>query len=135
MFSYVFCDGMKLIRDAIRLPFTWPYGAVMGLWLVLLSKKPSSTSRVVRQQIDKAVFNLFNFYVYIIFGVGEGGSKNYQEIKRGAELILLLRTDRGGVVLHNNFPSSSFLSLPLLIIIAQSLTLLLFLNSFANFYS
>ena len=96
MFSYVFCDGMKLIRDAIRLPFTWPYGAVMGLWLVLLSKKPSSTSRVVRQQIDKAVFNLFNFYVYIIFGVGEGGSKNYQEIKRGAELILLLRTDRGG---------------------------------------
>ena len=121
MCSYVFCDGMKLVRDAIRLPFTWPYVAViMGLWLVLLSEKPSSTSRVVGQQIDKAVFKLFNFYSYIIFGVGEGGSKNYQEIKRRAELIPLLRTGRA---LHNNFPSSSFLSLPprLLIIIAHPL--------------
>ena len=117
----MFSVMMKLIRDAIRLPFTWPYVAViMGLWLVLLSEKPSSTSRVVGQQIDKAVFKLFNFYSYIIFGVGEGGSKNYQEIKRRAELILLLRTGRA---LHNNFPSSSFLSLPPppLIIIAQPL--------------
>ena len=69
----------------------------MGLWLVLLSEKPTSTSRVVRQQIEKTVFKLFNFYSYIISGVGGGGVggggiKIYQEIKRGAELILLLRT-------------------------------------------
>ena len=54
-------------------------------WLVFLSEKPSSTSRVVGQQIAKMVFKLFNFYSYIIFGVGGGGggvSKNYQEIKR-----------------------------------------------------
>ena len=42
MFSYVFCHRMKLIQDAIRLPLAWPYDAViMGLWLVLLSEKPS----------------------------------------------------------------------------------------------
>ena len=58
---------MKLIRDAIRLPFTWPYVAViMGLWLVVLSEKPSSTSRVVGQQIKKTDFKLFTFYSYII---------------------------------------------------------------------
>ena len=109
MCSYVFCDGMKLVRDAIRLPFTWPYVAViMGLWLILLSEKPSSTSRVVGQQIDKTVFRLFNLYVYIIFGVGEGGSKNCQEIKVGAELILLLRT--GWEALHNNFPYEAHFS-------------------------
>ena len=39
MFSYVFCDRMKLIQDAIRLPLAWLYVAViMGLWLVLLLK-------------------------------------------------------------------------------------------------
>ena len=55
---------MKLIQGAIRLPlFAWSNAAViMGLWLVLLSEKPSSTSRVVRQQIEKTVFKLFNFY-------------------------------------------------------------------------
>ena len=48
MFSYVFCDGMKLIQDAIRLPLAWPYvDVIMGLWLLLLSEKPSSTSRDV----------------------------------------------------------------------------------------
>ena len=85
MFNYVFCDGMKLIQDAIRLPLAWPYvDVITGLWLVLLSEKPSSTSRVVGQQIAKTVFKLFNFYSYIIFGVGErdgggggGCSKNY----------------------------------------------------------
>ena len=56
MFSYVFCDRMKLIQDAIRLPLTWPYVAViMGLWLVLFSERPSSTSRVVGQQTSKTV--------------------------------------------------------------------------------
>ena len=64
---------MKLIQGAICLPLAWPYAAViMGLWLVLLSEKPSSTSRVVRQQIEKTVFKLFNFYSYIIFSVGGG---------------------------------------------------------------
>ena len=74
MFSYFFCDGMKLIQDAIRLPFTWLYVAlIMGLWLVLLSEKPSSTSRVFGQQTAKTVFKLFNVHSYIIFGVGGGG--------------------------------------------------------------
>ena len=73
MFSNVFCDGMKLIQDAIRLRLAYPYAAVnMGLWPVLLSEKPSSTSRVVRQQKAKTAFKLFNFYSYIIFGVGGG---------------------------------------------------------------
>ena len=113
---YLACDGMKLVQGVICLPLAWPYAAViMALWLVLLSEKPSGTSRVVRQQIKKTVFKLFNFYSYILFGVGQprpqgafswlskvgcvwrgggGGAKNYQEIRRGAELILLLR--RGG---------------------------------------
>ena len=92
----MFSVMMKLIRDAIRLPFTWPYVAVItGLWLVLLSEKPSSTSKVVGQHIEKTVFKLFNFYSYIIFGVGEGGSKYCLGIKRGAELILLLQTEGG----------------------------------------
>ena len=78
MFNHVFCDGMKLIQDAIRLPLAWPFvDVIMGLWLVLLSEKPSRTSRIVGQQIAKTVFKLFNFYSYIIFGVGgrdgEGG--------------------------------------------------------------
>ena len=62
---------MKLIQGTICLPLAWPYAAViMGLWLVLLSEKPSGTSRVVRQQITKTIFKLFNFYSYIIFGPG-----------------------------------------------------------------
>ena len=76
---------MKLIQDAIRLPLAWPYvDVIMGLWLVLLSEKPSSTSRVVGQQIAKMVFKLFNFYSYIIFGVGErdGGGVVVKIIKR-----------------------------------------------------
>ena len=82
MFSYVFCDGMKLIQDAIRLPLAWPYvDVIMGLWLLLLSEKPSSTSRVVGQQIAKTVFKLFNFYavtLYLVWGErGGAGSKEY----------------------------------------------------------
>ena len=51
----------------------------------------------VGQQTAKTVFKLFNVYSYIIFGLGGGGvEKNYQEIKRGAELIPLLRTVGGG---------------------------------------
>ena len=70
MFSYFFCDGMKLIQDVIRLPLALLYLAViMGLWLVLLSEKPSSTSRVVGQQIAKTSFKPFNFYSYFIFSV------------------------------------------------------------------
>ena len=58
MFSYFFCDGMKLIQDVIRLPLALLYVAViMGLWLVILSEKPSITSRVVGQQIAKTSFN------------------------------------------------------------------------------
>ena len=72
----------------------------MGLWLVLLSEKPSSTSRVVRQQIAKTVFKLFNLYSYIIFGVGGGSSKNSHEIKRRAEPILLLRTGHHIIIFH-----------------------------------
>ena len=93
---------MKLIQGAICLPLAWPYVAViMGLWLVLFSERPSSTSRVVRQQIEKTVFKLFNLY-YIIFGVGGGGGggiKHYQEIMRGAELILLLRTGEHYIII------------------------------------
>ena len=126
MFSHVFCHRMKLIRDAIRLPLEWPYDAViMGLWLVLLSEKPSSTSRVVGQQTAKTIFKLFNVQSYIIFGLGgRWGIKNYQETKRGAELILLLRTGGGG---HDiiNFPFEAHFSVPLLIIIAYSLSLYL----------
>ena len=98
MFSYVFCDGMKLIQDAIRLPLAWPYVAVIRwLWLATLGESfQHKQGRVVGEQKAKTVFKIFNFYSYIIFGVGEGGSKNYQEIKRGTELILLLRTGGGG---------------------------------------
>ena len=65
---------MRLIQDASRLPLEWSYVAViMGLWLVFLFEKPSSTSRVVGQQIAKTVFKLFIFYSYIIFGGGGEG--------------------------------------------------------------
>ena len=81
MFSYFFCDGMKLIQEVIRLPPPLLYVAViMGLWLVLLSEKPSSTSRVVGQQIAKTSFKLFNFYSYIIFSVSF-----YDESRDGEE--------------------------------------------------
>ena len=70
MFSYFFCDGMKLIQDVIRLPLALLYVAVIiGPWLVLLSEKPSSTSRGVGQQIAKTSVKLFNFYSFIIFSV------------------------------------------------------------------
>ena len=84
MFSYVFCDGMKLIQDAIRLPFAWAYvDVIMGLWLLLLSEKPSSTSRVVGKQIAKTVFKLFNYYtVTLYFVLGEGGGEVVKIIKR-----------------------------------------------------
>ena len=71
------------------------------------------------------IFKLFNFYSYIIFGVGGrggGGSKNYQEIKRGDELIMLLRTGGGGhdIIIS---PLKLIPQPPLLIIIAMSLSL------------
>ena len=70
MFSYFFCDGMKLIQDVIRLPLALLYVAVIiGPWLVLLSEKPSSTSSGVGQQIAKTSVKLFNFYSFIIFSV------------------------------------------------------------------
>ena len=53
-------------------------------WLVFLSEKPSSTSRVVGQQIAKMVFKLFNFYSYLIFGVG------------GEGLVKIIKRSRGG---------------------------------------
>ena len=72
---------MKLIQEVIRLPPPLLYVAViMGLWLVLLSEKPSSTSRVVGQQITKTSFKLFNFYSYIIFSVSF-----YDESRDGEE--------------------------------------------------
>ena len=70
MFSYFLGDGMKLIQDEIRFFLGTPYvPVIMGLWYVLLSEKPSSTSRVVGQQITNTIFKLFNFYSYIIFSV------------------------------------------------------------------
>ena len=66
---------------------TWPYVAVIiGLkWLVLLSEKPSSTIRIVGQQVEKW-FSTFStstlVTLYLVCGEEEG-SKNYQEIKRG----------------------------------------------------
>ena len=85
MFSYFFCDGMKLIQDAIRLPFTWLYVAViMGLWLVLLSEKPSSTSRVVGQQTAKTVFKLFNVHRHYIWCGGRG-------------VVEIIKRSRGGL--------------------------------------
>ena len=47
----------------------------MGICLVLLSKKPSSMSRVVGQQIAKMIFKLLNFYSYIIILFGERGGQ------------------------------------------------------------
>ena len=93
MFIYVFCDGMKFIQDAIRLPFAWPYvDVIMGLWLLFLSEKPSSTSRFVGQQIAKTVFKFVNFYtvtLYLVCGGGEGGEgrgvvKNTKRSERGS---------------------------------------------------
>ena len=76
-------------------------------------------------------FQAFNFYSYILFGVGQprpqgafpwlskvgcvwrrggGGAKNYQEIRRGAELILLLR--KGWGALHDNFAFEAHSSAP-----------------------
>ena len=89
----------------IRLILECPIVAViMGLWLVLLSEKPSSISRVVGQQIGRR-FSSFSSSTVTLYLVsvcvrvcvlrGEC-SKNYQEIRRGAELILLLLTGGGG---------------------------------------
>ena len=73
-----------MIRLHLASPYRSLYVAVIiVLWLVLLAEKSSSTSRVIGQQIARTVLKLFNFYTYIIFGVGGGGSKNYQEIEKG----------------------------------------------------
>ena len=85
MFIYVFCDGMKFIQDAIRLPFAWPYvDVIMGLWLLFLSEKPSSTSRFVGQQIAKTVFKFANFYtvtLYLVWGWGREGGEGRGVVK------------------------------------------------------
>ena len=44
-----------------------------------------------------------------VCGGGGGGAKNYQEIRRGAELILLLRT---GGALRDNFAFEAHFSAP-----------------------
>ena len=103
----------------IRLILECPIVAViMGLWLVLLSEKPSSISRVVGQQIGRR-FSSFSSSTVTLYLVsvcvrvcvlrGEC-SKNYQEIRRGAELILLLLT--GGGARRNNFPFEAHFSAP-----------------------
>ena len=108
-------------QGAICLPLAWPYVAViMGLWLVLFSERPSSTSRVVRQQIEKTVFKLFNLY-YIIFGVGGGGG-GIKKLSRDHEGGWTNSPFANGGALHNNFPFEAHFSAPLLMIIAQSLT-------------
>ena len=91
MFIYVFCDGMKFIQGAIRLPFAWPYvDVIMGLWLLFLSEKPSSTSRFVGQQIAKTVFKFVNFYTVTLYlmggegGEGSGVVKNTKGSERGS---------------------------------------------------
>ena len=74
---------MKLIQDAIRLPLAWPDVAViMGLWLVLLAERPSSTIRVVGQEIANTVFKNSSSTVTLYLVFGGGGSKNNQEIKK-----------------------------------------------------
>ena len=155
MCSYVFCDDMNEAYMRFASLSAWPYVAViMGVWLVLLSEKPSCTSRVewfenhiyelrreelnegwssqlytqllqlrkestkkkkkalnffpaffLRLQVayktamiilhfnykqdcrttnKEAVFKLFNFYSYIIFGVGgRGVVKIIKRSKRG----------------------------------------------------
>ena len=154
MCSYVFCDDMNEAYMRFASLSAWPYVAViMGVWLVLLSEKPSCTSRVewfenhiyelrseelnegwssqlytqllqLRKERTKkkgpefssgflfatakvayktamiilhfnykqdcrttnkeAVFKLFNFYSYIIFGVGgRGVVKIIKRSKRG----------------------------------------------------
>ena len=74
-----------MIRLRLASPYRSLYVAVIiVLCLVLLSEKSSSpSSRVAGQEIAKTVFKPFNFYSYIIFGVGGGGGKNYQEIEKG----------------------------------------------------
>ena len=40
MFSYVCCDGIKLMQDVVRLPLECPIVAVIkGLWLVKIIKR------------------------------------------------------------------------------------------------
>ena len=47
MCSYVFCDDMNEAYMRFASLSAWPYVAViMGVWLVLLSEKPSCISRV-----------------------------------------------------------------------------------------
>ena len=85
MFSYVFCDDEAYPRCDSP-PF---YMALCCCYHEALACTPLGKTFQhkrgcrTRQQIEKTVFKLFNFYSSIIVGVGEGGSKNYQEIKRG----------------------------------------------------
>ena len=89
MFSYFFfCNGMKLISQMwfASLFCASPcmlLSSVCFNWLVLLSEKPSSTSRVVGKQIAKTVFKLSTQRQLHYIWCGGGGSKNYKEIKKG----------------------------------------------------
>ena len=78
------------LLHSLMMQSSWGFG--------LYSSRRNLPSRVVGQQTAKTIFKLFNVQSYIIFGLGgRWGIKNYQETKRGAELILLLRTG-GGVI-------------------------------------
>ena len=96
MFSYVFCDGMKLIQDAIRLrpSLAWPvcccHRGALACTPLGETFQHQQGCRTTNREDGFEAFKLPQLH-YIWCG-GRGGSKNYQEIKKGAQLILLLRT-------------------------------------------
>ena len=113
MFSYVFCDRMKLIQDAIRLPLASPYVAViMGLWTDYSSRRnlPAQaglTDNKKRRRLSS--FSTSTVTLYFMWGEGGRGSKNYQEIKRGHWTNSAFAN---GGTLHNNFPFEAHFSVP-----------------------
>ena len=122
MFSYVFCDGMKLIQDAILLRLASPY--VLSSWgFGLCSCRRNLPAQAGLSDNKKrrrlSSFSTSTVTLYLVWRKGGRGSKNYQEIKRGRwtnSAFVNWRT------LHNNFPSEAHFSVPLLITIGQSLT-------------
>ena len=75
------------------------------------------TSRIVGQHIKKPFSSFSNSTITLYLVWGKGGSKNYQEIKKGAELIQLLLTgggggERGQCIIISPFFEAHFLAPP-----------------------
>ena len=122
MFSYVFCDGMKLIQDAILLRLASPYVLSswgFGLYSCRRNLPAQAGCQTTKSEDGSQAFQLLQLHYIWCGGRGEGAVKITKRSRGGAELIPLLWTGGHYIII---FPLKLISQFPLLIIIGQSLT-------------